>query len=237
MPSLATRDTSPEMMDDLTIGDERLTDALDELRLVGRFLGGSKNSIKALAPTLRAVSGRSARVLDVGAGGGDFGIDLVQWGGNQRVQVEVEAVDLNPAAVAYAERVAAGTLPPHLLPRLTFDVADALRLPYADDSFDAAHAGLFLHHFDDQGAVRLLAELRRVARIVVVNDLHRHRLAYRAIDLIARMTQASEMFRQDAPHSVARGFTRADMESLAQRAGLQADVSWHWAFRWILVGR
>jgi ubiquinone/menaquinone biosynthesis C-methylase UbiE len=237
MPSLATRDTSPEIMDDLTIGDERLTDALDELRLVGRFLGGTSNSIRALAPTLRAVSGRSARVLDVGTGGGDFGIDLVRWGAGQRVQVEVEAVDLNPAAVDYAERIAAAILPPHLKPRLRFDVADALRLPYADATFDAAHAGLFLHHFDDAGAARLLGELKRVARVVVVNDLHRHWLAYRSIDAIARLTNASEMFRADAPHSVARGFTRAELHQLAAEAGLDAEVHWKWAFRWILIGR
>jgi SAM-dependent methyltransferase len=237
MPDLAARDTSPEMMDDLSIGDERLTDALAELRVVGKVLGGTRNSIRALAPIVRAVSGRSARVLDVGAGGGDFGIDLVQWGARERIQVEVEAVDLNPAAVTYAERIAAASLPPHLRPRLTLDVADALRLPYADASFDAAHAGLFLHHFDDAEAVRLLRELRRVARVVVVNDLHRHPLAYHAIDALARIGRASEMFRRDAPHSVARGFTRAELEALADRAGLEASVRWRWAFRWIFVGR
>ncbi len=44
------------------------------------------------------------------------------------------------------------------------------------------------------------------------------------------------MFRHDAPLSVRRAFRRAELAALADRAGLDGVITWHWAFRWRFVG-
>ena len=98
-----------------------------------------------------------------------------------------------------------------------------------------AHAGLFLHHFDDAQAARVLREMRRVARVVVLNDLHRHPVAYYAIAALATLFQTSAMFRADAPHSVLRGFRRDELARVVEAAGLGGTIAWRWAFRWIAV--
>lgn len=233
MPDFRRRHTDPELMDDLSITDERLAVALRDLRRVAHLLGGTAATIRALAPHLPA--DRPARVLDVGTGGADVPEALVRWAARSGRLVHVEGIDLNPATLALAAGWLDARLPAALRRRVTLREGDACALPYADGAFDVAHAGLFLHHFDAVEAPRILAEMGRVARIVVVNDLHRHPLAYHAIRVLARASR-SEMFRHDAPLSVLRGFTGAELDAATAAAGLVGTRAWRWAFRWVFVG-
>ncbi|MBE2185395.1 MAG: methyltransferase domain-containing protein [Rhodothermales bacterium] len=243
MPDFSRRSTALEQMDDLSIVDDRLSRALDDLRLVNRFLGGTALSQKRLLDALDVTGGaavlhpeRPLRILDVGCGGGDLAAALVRWGARAHRQVEVVGVDLNPATLNHARRWLDRKLPEDLAARVTLREADAFALPFPDDAFDAAHASLFLHHFPHADVAHLMAEMARVARVVVVNDLHRHPAAYHAIRVLARMSP-SEMFRHDAPLSVLRGFSRAELRRAARDAGLVHDLAWRWAFRWVLVAR
>lgn len=222
------------MMDDLAISDERLALALADLRRVARWLGGERVSLDAVASVVPV--GTGARILDVGTGGGDAAAALVRWGTATRRDVRVEGIDLNPVTLGHAGRWLDGALAPDLRARITLRQADAFALPYPDGAFDVAHAALFLHHFDDAQAPRILAELARVARVVVVNDLHRHPLAFHAIRGLAGLSR-SAMFRHDAPISVLRGFTGPELDALVAAAGLVATRRWRWAFRWQLVAR
>ena len=221
-------------MDDLAVTDDRLESALVDLRRVARWLGGERVSLAAVAAVVPV--GASARILDVGTGGGDAAAALVRWGTATGRDVRVEGVDLNAVTLGHAERWLDGALAPDLRPRVTLRQADAFALPYADGAFDVAHAALFLHHFDDEQAPRILAELARVARVVVVNDLHRHPLAFHAIRTLARLSR-SAMFRHDAPVSVLRGFSGDDLDALVAAAGLVSTRRWRWAFRWQVVAR
>ena len=223
-------------MDDFSITDERLLRALDELRWVNRLLGGYATTMRVLAPYLEARRGRAVRLLDLGAGVGDYAEHLVRWADRRGLDVFVTAVDANPATVAHARRTLDRRLPPKLRARIDVVVADALALPYADDAFDGVMAAMFMHHFEAEDAVTLVREMNRVARDgILVNDLHRHPLAYYGILAPARLLPVSPMFRHDAPVSVLRGFRRADLEAVARDAGLEAyRIRRHWAFRWSL---
>ena len=98
-----------------------------------------------LAARIRAALGDARTLLNVGAGAGAY----------EPAELEVTAVE--PSAVMRAQR------PPGAAPVVD---ARAERLPFGDDSFDAAMAVLSDHHWDDHE--RGLAELRRVARRRVV---------------------------------------------------------------------
>lgn len=223
-------------MDDFSIVDARLTGALDQLRQVNRFLGGYGPTRAALAPLLRYNPHRPLRLLDVGTGVADVPEDLVRWGARHGRRVEVVGLDANPVTVDHAGAVLDARLPPPLRARVELVVGDALALPYEDGAFDATICSLFLHHFDDHTAPRVLREMDRVARHgLVVNDLHRHPLAYASIRALVALLPVSPMFHHDGPVSVLRAFRRRELEALAQAAGLRgAHVHWHWAFRWIL---
>lgn len=104
-----------------------------------------------------AGAGPGSRVLDVATGTGDLAIELSRRVGPDG---EVLGVDFAEGMLGRARaKVAAGAggSPP---PR--FEWADALDLPYADASFDAATVGFGARNFSDLGAG--LAEMARVVR-------------------------------------------------------------------------
>jgi hypothetical protein len=67
----------------------------------------------------------------------------------------------------------------------------------------------------------------------VINDLHRHPLAYFSIKWLTRWFSKSPMVQHDAALSVLRSFKRRDWNSIFAQAGLdQVTIHWRWAFRW-----
>jgi demethylmenaquinone methyltransferase / 2-methoxy-6-polyprenyl-1,4-benzoquinol methylase len=101
--------------------------------------------------------GPGARVLDVATGTGDLAIELarrVSPGG------EVVGSDFAEAMLDRARRKAAAADPRHVRPH--FEWADAMELPYAEGSFDAATVGFGARNFGD--LPRGLAEMVRVVR-------------------------------------------------------------------------
>ena len=233
---LSHRLHEPEMMDDFSIGDRPLELALEELRWVNRLLGGYAAVGNELKPLLRKRRGGHIRILDLGTGIADFPEAFVRWGDRADVEVTVSCVDANPRTVEFARAQLSARLPERLRDRIEAQTADALKTNHPDNSFDVVTASLFHHHMGDEDAVALLRDMSRIASEgIVVNDLHRHMLAYWSIRGISRVMRTSEMFRNDGPLSVRRAFTRKELIALASEAGLQgARIRWRWAFRWVL---
>lgn len=240
MISFDIRTDADELMDDFSITDSRLTTALEQLRFVNRFLGGYGTTMAVLAPWLKSrVLERPIRILDLGTGIADFPEYIVRWAEQQNpiIEVEIIAIDANPVTVDYANQTLAKRLPNALQAKVKVEVADALNLPYADDEFDLAMGAMFLHHFAEEKATKIVTAMKRVSKDgVLINDLHRHPLAYFGIYTLTRLFQASEMMQNDGPVSVLRGFRAPELETIARKAGLAGfTVKWYWPFRWLLT--
>ncbi len=234
LPDLSVRLETQEWMDDFSITDARLTRALRDLRWTNRLLGGYAATNAVLDPLFRRHD--HLRVLDVGCGGGDYLVRFARRGAQFGCVTELIGVDANPVTVGHAQAYLDAQLSPTLRSQVRVEIEDALNLPYDDESVDIVHAALFLHHFHGEAAVRLLAEMQRIARRgLLVNDLHRHPLAYVGIWLLSRGLRMAPMVQHDGPISVRRGFWRDDLRSLGRRAQLPSPtIRWHWAFRWTL---
>jgi demethylmenaquinone methyltransferase/2-methoxy-6-polyprenyl-1,4-benzoquinol methylase len=95
------------------------------------------------------------RVLDVATGTG-----LVAFALARRAECRVVAIDQSEAMLAVARSRAAGD--PTLRHRVTFVLAQAERLPFADGEFDALSFTYLLRYVDDPAAT--MRELARVVR-------------------------------------------------------------------------
>lgn len=239
MPSFKVRTDEDELMDDFSITDIRLTSALEQLRWVNQLLGGYSSAMEILKPLIQSSHTTPIRILDLGTGIADFPEVIVCWAAKHapESQISIVAVDANPVTADYARATLTQRLPPNLATHIQVEVADALALPYGEDSFDVVMASMFLHHFAEENAIAIVNSMQRIAKNgIIINDLQRHPLAYAGIYSLTRILRASTMMQNDGPLSVLRGFQRTELKAIAQGAGLQDfSLKWRWAFRWLLT--
>jgi ubiquinone/menaquinone biosynthesis C-methylase UbiE len=212
LPSFAHRVNAEEIMDDLTRPEHEFAAAYRELETINRRLGG----VRAIERFLPA--GSNLLILDVAAGACDVSESLLR---NRRDRIV--ALDLNARGLKLARK----SWPV---------VGDALDLPFQDGTFDVVMASLFFHHLSNEACVRVLAQMWRIARQrVLVNDLHRHAVAYSSIRALAAMFSKSRMVRHDGPLSVLRAFRPQELLDIARRAGVPARVHRSFPYRLVLV--
>jgi ubiquinone/menaquinone biosynthesis C-methylase UbiE len=192
---------------------------LRDLARVNRWLGGSELSWRALEHVHRSMAGgRELTMLDVGTGGADIPLALLERAGRKGLRLHIEATDVRPEIVASARRSTAGV--------------DQIRVSLVDEphawpekSVDVAHASLVLHHLEPAQAVQLLARMGRAARTaVIVNDLVRRRRWWLAAWLLTRFATGNRYTRHDAPISVRRAYQAVEVVQMAARAGLREEA-------------
>ena len=230
--NFTARATTPELMDDLNLASDELRQNLDELETINTWLGGYRPVLAALARLRpRFPAGRPLRLADLGSGGGDTLRHVAAWARRQRVPVALTGIDANEFMLSYA---AAKSQP---YPEISYRQVDIFSPEFAAQPYDILTASLFCLHFTDAELVDLLRRWHRQAQVaVVINDLHRHPLAYYSIKYLTRLLGGSRLVQNDAPLSVARAFSRADWQRLLAQAGLtRYELRRCWAFRWQVV--
>jgi SAM-dependent methyltransferase len=206
------RDT-PEEMDRPDVDGVELFRGLDQLAGINLWLGGWWSVRQALAAAMPREAWQRAVILDVAAGGGDIARRVAR--AYRRKHIRLLTLDLHPVTLEYARRRTADGSAVHFLR------GDGRALPLRAGSVDVALCSLALHHFSESDAVRVLAEMQRVARrAVVVTDLRRSGVAWLLIRLLTRLIWRSGIVRHDGPVSVRRAFTPGELAALAERAGL-----------------
>lgn len=230
------RSSRKEIMDDLDGAGPDWQQALRELKVINKLLGGNSLTIKGIAHFLQQPGREEHKpqrlhIADIGCGGGDMLLVIARWGRRHKLRLRLLGVDANPHIIEYARKNTAG------YPEIEYLRADIFSEDFKAREFDVVCCTLFTHHFTDEQLVRLLSSLHRQVRLgVVINDLHRHPLAYYSIKAITRLVSRSHMVKHDAPVSVLRAFSRKDWEHILQRAGISHfSLRWRWAFRWMLL--
>ncbi len=232
-PNFRQRCHDPEIMDDLLCTGEVVTQTLHELDVINRWLGGNAVTFSAIRKMLKAHGqpDDTVSIADLGCGSGNMLRRLAAYGRSVGIPMKLIGIDANPNIIAYAREQSTD------YPELTFEAMNVLSPEFAALQYDIIAGTLFFHHFDDATLEKLLPQLVRQSRIgVVINDIHRHPIAYHSIRLLTRLFSRSAMVRYDAPLSVRRSFRRADWERLLDHAGLSTyQMRWKWAFRWKII--
>ena len=199
-------------MDDLSRPDHEFDQAYRELETINRRLGGVR-AIERFLPHKP-----NLLVLDVAAGACDVSEALLR-----RIPARIVVLDVNPKGLKFARKSSPV-------------VGDALDLPFRDHTFDVVMASLFFHHLSDDNCMRVLANMWRISKqLVLVNDLHRHPIAYWSIRALASAFSKSAMVRHDGPVSVLRAFRPHELLKIAERAGVPARIYRSFPFRLVLV--
>jgi len=228
--STKQRTDKEELMDDFSIGGDLLKDTLDKLENINRWLGGNKATVNGLKSILKNVSKEQEIIIvDIGCGHGDILRDVANFGRKISLKFKLIGVDANPTAIEYAEELSVN------YPELSFKTEDIFSEEFKKRKFDVVLATLFLHHFKEKELTSFLEETLKQTRIgIVVNDLHRHKLAYYLFMLLSVFIK-NKMIIEDGLTSVLRGFKRKDLERISTSINRKARISWKWAFRFLWI--
>lgn len=189
---------------------------LRDLRRINRWLGGVRLTAEAIEAL--AAHRDDLTMLDVGTGGADIPMALLERARRRGRRLAVVALDSRPEILA-AAAIAWPRLP--VTDGLELHVGDGRSLPFPDRSFDVAHASLVVHHLEPAEAIGLLGEMARVSRLgVVVNDLDRRRPALIGAWLMGHLLTGNRFTRHDAPLSVRRAYRPGEVDDLLCAAGL-----------------
>lgn len=221
MIRLGERTRRQEQMDDPALPPETYGAVLADLGRVNRVTLAARPTIDFLK---RASQGMPAfRLLDVGFGHGDMLRAIARWARRSDIAVDLVGVDLNPMSVPAARAATPRTLP---IDYRTGDYRDVT------GPFDFIISSLVAHHMEDGELADFIAFMEAEARRGwLINDLHRHSLAFHAFPVVARGMGAHPIVREDGRLSIARAFRPDEWRAILSRAGVEARIVRRFPFR------
>ncbi|MCH7414171.1 methyltransferase domain-containing protein [Belliella sp. R4-6] len=231
MGRFSQRSYEKEIMDDLEFEGPVLEQSLKELRTINKLLGGNKVTTTGLDFIMKKYPQENYLIADIGCGGGDMIRVMGDWAKKKNIKCEFIGIDANPNTIEFAkERL-------NDLDHVNFRAQNVFEDSFEKEQVDIITCTLFTHHFTDKELLRLLSSFISKARLgIIINDLHRHRLAYYSIKLLTRLFSKSPMVQNDGPLSVLRAFSKQDLQLLIKSSNIKTpQIKWFWAFRWQVI--
>lgn len=233
MHDFTTRSSAPEIMDDLSYAGKLMDRTLLELEIINRFLGGNAVTIDALHNLIGDSKHKCLTIADLGCGRADMLRLIHEWSRRNGHSVLLTGIDANPYIINAARENLME------LPEVELSSVNILSEEFRERRFDVVIGTLFYHHFTNDELVRFFTHLKTSTKIgFIINDIHRHPLAYYSIKILTRLFSRSSMVQYDAPLSVLRAFRRSEITQILRQAGISKfEVKWRWAFRWQVIVR
>lgn len=208
---------------------EEYTECLVLLNRIGQTLGGNYASYRAFDKLQKAPQS----VLDIGCGGGGFTICLA----GRYPTTKVVGIDISKDAIAFSNDLVNKQY--SHIKNVEFRIQNEFKLNLPANSFDVVTSTLVCHHMNDDELIDFLKDAYQIAnQAVILNDLHRHALAYAGFSVIAPIFFRNRLIIQDGLLSIKRAFKRKDWKALLSAAGIDeknCQIKWHWPFRWTIT--
>ena len=226
------RSEAEELMDDFAMEGEILSDALDKIASINKLLGGNNVTLNGVIELTKGLPRNTLiKILDVGCGNGDMLRMLADYGNTHCYNFMLVGVDANAFTIKYAENLTSN------YSNISYQCKDICINPITDN-YDIILCTLTLHHFKDKEIIGLIKIFYQQSKLgIVINDLHRSKIAYYLFKLICWVFALNDMSRDDGLVSILRGFKKSDLLNYAQQLNLkQFSIRWKWAFRyqWII---
>ena len=147
----------------------------------------------------------------MGCGHGNILRDIALFGRKQGFTFQLIGIDANQEAISYANELSSE------FPEITLKTMDIFSPEFQKLEYHVVLCTLFAHHLKDDKLTHLLKNLLLKAKIgIVVNDLHRHKLAYYLFKLIGLFVK-NKMVCKDGLTSILRAFKRKDLEKYQKK--------------------
>jgi 2-polyprenyl-3-methyl-5-hydroxy-6-metoxy-1,4-benzoquinol methylase len=208
---LEHRALQEEQMDDPALDVGNYAALLADLASVSTVTMGRPPTLEFLG---RALKGRKQfKLLDVGFGHGDMLRAISEWAGRYNIHAELVGIDLNAKSADVARAATPSEMP------ITYLTGDYASL--TGQGFDFIVSSLVAHHMTHEQLMDFLRFMDRQARIGwMINDLHRHSLAWMGFPILARIMRWHRIVREDGTLSIARSYRPAEWAPLLAEANV-----------------
>ena len=193
------RVNKPELLDSDACPPAEAQKSLSDLSAINRRFGGVSTTRRLIERVGATTGEKSFSLLEVAAGFGEVPRLIAEQLTSKGIQLNASLLDLKLS---------------HLLPGNSSIVADALALPFSDNTFDLVHCNLFAHHLQPDELMRFVRESFRVSRCaVLINDLVRHPM-HLALVYACFPLMRSPISRHDGVASVRRSYVPSEMRRM-----------------------
>ncbi|MCM8570095.1 methyltransferase domain-containing protein [Gramella jeungdoensis] len=233
-PDTSRRTDQIEIMDDFELKGSELRKTLRDLEKINSWLGGNKITRKGIEKLLHNhTKGRIVKIADIGCGNGAMMRKLAIWGRKKGYSFEFVGIDANSHTIQIAEELS------KYYPEISFLSLNILSDEFQKMEFDIILCTLTLHHFRDKEIISLVKQFHAQSRLgVVINDLHRSKIAYFLFQAFCSVFVNNEIARKDGLVSILRGFKKREIEKFSGHIpASDHHIKWKWAFRyqWIIM--
>lgn len=219
------RSDQKELLDRDDIPFEHIKKNMQELETINQLLGGHQITLAGLK---QLVNGNHVHICEVGCGGGDNLKAIMKWCRKHNISASFTGIDIKPTCIEYAKQNLAGE-------NVNWICSD-YKLVQFDQKPDIIFSSLFCHHFSNEEVAEIFRwKYENSSLGFFVNDLHRHLVAQRSIQLLTQLFSSSYLVKNDAPLSVKRGFRKPDWNTIFKQSGITGVLRWKWAFRWLVI--
>jgi 2-polyprenyl-3-methyl-5-hydroxy-6-metoxy-1,4-benzoquinol methylase len=229
------RTQEAEIMDDFSLQGEELRVALDQIARINQLLGGNKVTLEGIKKVLPSNKTETITIADIGCGNGDMLRMLSDFAQKNELDFKLIGIDANEFTINYAKKLSVA------YPNIDYQCVDIFSEDFKTLKFDIIVCTLTLHHFTNEQILNIITTFRDNAKTgIIINDLHRSKLAYRLFELICFIFKLNRMSRQDGLVSILRGFKKNELEEFSKKLNLKNyNINWKWAFRyqWIITNQ
>lgn len=231
MINLTHRSYKKELLDKEDIPFADIRQNMKELNTINRYLGGHKITISGIEKIISdKQADKPVTICEIGCGGGDNLKAIEGYCRKKNISARYIGIDIKPECIAFAREQ---------YPNLDAQwiASDYREVILVKDKPDIIFSSLFCHHFTTEELMFMLQWMAtNTSGGFFINDLHRHLFAYYSIKWITKIFSRSYLVKNDAPLSVARGFTKNEWAGIFKAAGItNFSIEWKWAFRYLIV--
>jgi 2-polyprenyl-3-methyl-5-hydroxy-6-metoxy-1,4-benzoquinol methylase len=197
---------SKERMDDPDCDKQELFNTYDQFSVINSLISRWQFIYKNFIKNACSDPTKTYTLLDIGFGGGDLPIKISKWAKNDRLKLDVTAIETDSRATEYVQGI-------ETPPEITFRQISSTDLIKEGQTFDFVISNHLLHHLSDDELLRMLQEARKLSnRRVLFNDIERSDLGYLVFNLLSRPIFRSSFITEDGLTSIKRSFTAEELE-------------------------
>ncbi|MHA7057446.1 methyltransferase domain-containing protein [Aquimarina sp. M1] len=234
--NLSHRSNEEELMDHPEVDSEDLNVALSDISRVNKWLGGNNITIQAVLNQInqKGTTGTTKEwtIIDLGCGDGEMLRQVTDIFRRKKIKAKLIGIDNNHNCIVQANKLS------HSYKEIEFYSRDILTLKKDEFNCDIIICTLTLHHFKDYQIKKVLQKsMELISGVLIINDLHRNKLAYYLFKIFSFFFIKGHIAKNDGLVSIKRGFKRKELIHYAKELQLKSyRLKWKWAFRycWII---